>query len=145
MAMQQRSFIAENYRFGYQDSEKETFVKGAYTTEFRLLDVWLDRWFTPDVLNMINNDISDAEDANNKSNNKEPEKVEYKKPKSKLSGKEGAKDVPSWAKGEKPYTNENGHKFAERVMDNKYGKGNYSKKSQTEYDKIRKWGDRAFE
>ncbi len=33
----------------------------------------------------------------------------YKKAKSGISGKEGAKDVPDWAKGEKPFVNENGN------------------------------------
>ncbi|MES2728431.1 MAG: hypothetical protein V4643_15080 [Bacteroidota bacterium] len=70
---------------------------------------------------------------------------EYKKPKSNISGKEGAKDVPSWAKGNKPRIGENGDKFARRLLDEKYGKGNYSTKSNTEYSKIAKWGNRAFE
>lgn len=30
-------------------------------------------------------------------------------------------------------------------MDEKYGKGNYPKGPGTEYNKIRKWGDRAFQ
>ena len=71
--------------------------------------------------------------------------VEYKKPVSGKSGKEGAKDVPSWAKGNKPYKNESGNEFATRLMDEKYGKGNYPKGPGTEYNKIRKWGDRGFE
>ena len=58
-----------------------------------------------------------AEQENNK---------EYKKPK-RGSGKEKANDVPSWARGEKPYKNENGKQFADRLLDEKYGKGNYSK------------------
>ncbi|WP_435781834.1 hypothetical protein [Providencia hangzhouensis] len=45
-------------------------------------------------------------------------------PKPRISGKEGAKDVPSWAKGEKLLVGENGNKFAERLLDAKYGKGN---------------------
>ncbi len=70
---------------------------------------------------------------------------ELKKPKSNLSGKEGAKDVPSWAKGERPRVGESGKDFAKRILDSKYGEGNYSTKSQTEFAKIKKWGDRAFE
>lgn len=61
------------------------------------------------------------------------------------SAKEAAKDVPSWAKGNKPYTNENGNDFATRLLDEKYGNGNYPKGAGTEYNKIRKWGDRGFE
>jgi RHS repeat-associated protein len=71
--------------------------------------------------------------------------IKYKKPKPNISGKEGAKDVPSWAKGERPMEGENGDKFSRRLLDKKYGKGNYPTKSQTEYSKIKKWGDRAFE
>ncbi|MBQ0366444.1 hypothetical protein J9238_07915, partial [Providencia rettgeri] len=65
-------------------------------------------------------------------------------PKPGISGKEGAKDVPSWAKGEKPLVGENGNKFAERLLDAKYGKGNYSKGAKSEFNQIKKWGDRAF-
>ncbi len=89
--------------------------------------------------------VEDNADAGHNHKSKGGSSDSYKKPKKGISGKEGAKDVPSWAKGERPKQNENGHQFAERLMDAKYGKGNYSKKSQTEYDKIRKWGDRAFE
>jgi len=48
MTMQGRNYSADNYRFGYQGSEKETGVSGMYTTEYRALDVRLGRWFMPD-------------------------------------------------------------------------------------------------
>lgn len=67
-----------------------------------------------------------------------------KEPKSNVSGKEGAKDVPSWAKGERPYVGENGEKFADRLLGQKYGKGNYPKGPGSEHNKIKKWGDRSF-
>ena len=73
------------------------------------------------------------------------ERIEYKKPVSGKSAKEAAKDVPSWAKGNKPYKNESGNDFAKRLLDEKYGKGNYPKGPGTEYNQIRKWGDRGFE
>jgi hypothetical protein len=69
----------------------------------------------------------------------------YKTPKSGVSGKEGAKDVPSWAKGERPKVNESGKDFAKRLLDKKYGEGNYDKGPGSEFNKIQKWGDRAFE
>ena len=74
---------------------------------------------------------------------------EYKKPKS-GSHKEKADNAPSWAFGERPYVDENGKEFAKRVMDKRYGKdkwykGPKSKGPDSEYNKIRKWGDRAFE
>jgi len=55
MQMQGRSFTSEAYRYGYQGSEKdnETFA-GAYTTEFRMLDVRLGRWFSPDQRTKFN-------------------------------------------------------------------------------------------
>jgi hypothetical protein len=48
----------------------------------------------------------------------------HKKPKAGLTGKEAAKDVPSWAKGQRPLTTESGRQFAERLLDAKYRKGN---------------------
>jgi hypothetical protein len=68
-----------------------------------------------------------------------------KKTKTGLSAKEAAKDVPSWAKGQRPLTVENGRQFAERLLDAKYGKGNYPTGPGSEFNKIKKWGDRAFE
>ncbi len=69
----------------------------------------------------------------------------YKKPKSGLSGKEAARDAPSWAKGQRPYTGESGKKFAERLLDEKYGPGNYPRGPGSEFNKVQKWGDRGFE
>jgi len=69
----------------------------------------------------------------------------FKKAKSGLSDKEAARDVPSWAKGQRPSTTENGRQFAERLLDEKYGKGNYPTGPGSEFNKIKKWGDRAFE
>ncbi len=62
----------------------------------------------------------------------------------KQSGKEKANDVPSWAKGNQPTEEESGKDFAKRLMDEKYGEGNYDKGPGSEYNKIRKWGDRGF-
>ena len=70
---------------------------------------------------------------------------EYKKPVSGESGKEATTDVPSWAKGKRPYKGESGKDFAKRLMDEKYGKGNYKTGPNSEYNKIKKWGDRGFE
>lgn len=69
----------------------------------------------------------------------------YKKTKPGLSSKEAADDVPSWAEGQRPLTSESGGQFAERLLDEKYGKGCYPTGPGSEYSKIRKWGDRAFE
>ena len=63
--------------------------------------------------------------------------------KSKSSGKEKSSDVPSWAKGEKPKEGESGNDFAKRLMDKKYGKGNYRTGPGSEYNKLRKYGDRG--
>jgi hypothetical protein len=61
------------------------------------------------------------------------------------SGKESADDVPSWAQGERPHIEENGKDFAKRLLDDKYGAGNYPTGPGSEFNKIKKWGDRAFE
>jgi len=55
-----------------------------------------------------------------------------------LSGKEGAKDVPSWALGQRPRVGESGKEFATRLMDEKYGPGNYEKGGGSEFSKIQK-------
>ncbi len=60
-------------------------------------------------------------------------------------GKEAADDVPSWAHGKRPLTTENGRDFAKRSLDDKYGAGNYPTGPGSEFNKIKKWGDRAFE
>lgn len=62
----------------------------------------------------------------------------------KQSGKEKANDVPSWAKGNKPNPGESGKDFAKRLLDEKYGPGNYDTGPGSEYNKIKKWGDRGF-
>lgn len=69
---------------------------------------------------------------------------EYKKPKS-GTGKEKASDIPSWARGERPYKDESGKDFAKRLLDKKYGKDNYKTGPNSEYNKLKKWGDRGFE
>ncbi len=62
-----------------------------------------------------------------------------------MSGKEPADDIPSWATGERPLLIENGRDFAKRLLDGKYGSGNYPTGPGSEFSKIKKWGDRAFE
>jgi hypothetical protein len=69
----------------------------------------------------------------------------FKKPKRDISGKEGAKDVPEWAKGHRPKIGEAGKDFAERLLTEKYGVENYPRGPGSEYSKIKKWRDRAFE
>lgn len=58
-----------------------------------------------------------------------------KKTKAGLSGKDAARDVPSWAKGQRPLRTENGRQFAERLLDEKYGKGNFPTGSGSEFSK----------
>jgi hypothetical protein len=42
-----------------------------------------------------------------------------------------------------PEGNENGKEYAKRMMDDKYGEGNW-KTSEREYSQLKKYGDRAF-
>jgi len=72
-------------------------------------------------------------------------KEKYKVPKPKVSGKEGAKDIPSWAEGARPKVGESGKEFAKRLCDDKFGEGNYDKGPGSDFNKIKKWGDRSFE
>ena len=61
-----------------------------------------------------------------------------------VGGKEGAKNPPSWPEGQRPRVGESGKDFAQRLLDEKYGKGNYKKGADSEFSKIQKWGDRSF-
>lgn len=63
------------------------------------------------------------------------------------SGKEKASDAPSWVKNDpegKPKQGESGKDFAERMLDGKYGEGNYPKGPGSEYSQIKKYGERSF-
>ncbi|SEE61174.1 MULTISPECIES: hypothetical protein [Pseudomonas] len=75
----------------------------------------------------------------------EPDAEEKKKTIAGLSGKNGAKDIPNWAKGERSFKGESGKDFADRLLGKKYGDNGYNKGPASEHNKIRKWGDRAFE
>lgn len=61
----------------------------------------------------------------------------YKRTKSGLSAKDAANDVPSWAKGQRPLTTKNGREFAERLLNEKYGKGKYPTGPGSEFNKIK--------
>jgi hypothetical protein len=70
---------------------------------------------------------------------------QYKVTASGKSAAEAAKDVPSWAKGNRPLVGENGKDFAKRLLDQQYGEGNWKGTGPTsEFNRIKKWGDRAF-
>jgi hypothetical protein len=77
---------------------------------------------------------------------------EFKKPKPGGGGREGATDVPSWARGERPYVGESGKEYAKRVLDKQFGKGNWEtgkspkgKGPGSFFNQIKKYGDRHFE
>jgi hypothetical protein len=61
----------------------------------------------------------------------------------KRSQKERATDIPSWSEGQKPLPGESGNDFAKRILDERYGEGNYPKGPGSEYSKIKKYGDRS--
>jgi len=63
------------------------------------------------------------------------------------SGKEAASDVPSYARGIPRYVGETPDQFARRVMDDRWGKGNWegNKERQKDFRKIKKWGSRAYQ
>ena len=52
-------------------------------------------------------------------------------------------DAPDWAKAWEPRIGEDGKTFAKRIMDLKYGKGNYDPRTH-EASKIKKWADTHF-
>jgi portal protein len=71
------------------------------------------------------------------------------------SGGAAADDIPDWARGSAPQEKgprgsgdwENGKEYAKRLMDEKWGKGKWEgiPKREEEYNKLKKFGDRAFE
>lgn len=65
-----------------------------------------------------------------------------------FASNKSAKDAPSWVKqsGLRPCKNpnESGNQFAKRILDDKYGQGNWPTGPNSEHNKIRKYGDRAF-
>jgi len=83
-------------------------------------------------------------EPNNDNKNKRVDPNTPKQTKPGQSGKEAARDVPSWAKGERPTIKEDGKKFAKRLLNKKYGEGNYKTGPGTEFNQIKKWGDRGF-
>jgi RHS repeat-associated protein len=98
------------------------------------------------IINAANNDIyldGQSFATSVKTLNELNNSIVYAK-KSKKSGKEMASDIPSWARGEKPLEGESGKDFARRLCDDKYGKGNYDTGPGSEYNKLRKYGDRGF-
>jgi RHS repeat-associated protein len=72
------------------------------------------------------------------------EQPRFKIPRSGVSGKEAARDVPSWARGQRPRVGEDGKSFARRLLDEKYGPGNWKRGPGEEFNQIQKWGDRGF-
>ncbi|HTA93284.1 MAG TPA: hypothetical protein VK745_27090, partial [Polyangiaceae bacterium] len=69
---------------------------------------------------------------------------DFQVPRGDVSGKEAARDVPSWAKGNRPKVGEAGKDFAKRLLDEKYGPNNYPKGPGSEFNQVKKWGDRGF-
>ena len=57
---------------------------------------------------------------------------------SKKSDKERSTDYPDWSNFEPPKKGEKPKKYVERILDEKYGKGNWKKGPDSEYNKILK-------
>ncbi len=68
----------------------------------------------------------------------------YKVPKSGQSAEEASKDIPSWAQGQRPFEGESGKDFAKRLLDEKYGAGNYETGPRSEFSQLQKYADRHF-
>ncbi len=75
-----------------------------------------------------------------------PEEIpQFKETIPRLSGEEGAKDAPGWARGMRPYVGESGKDFAKRLLDEKYGPGKWNDTGpRSEYNRLKKYGDRNF-
>ena len=62
---------------------------------------------------------------------------------SKSSGKDKSNDRPEWSKWYPKNQGESANDYADRLLNDKYGKGNYDKGPNSEHNKIRKWADRG--
>ncbi|CAF3333652.1 unnamed protein product, partial [Rotaria sp. Silwood2] len=62
---------------------------------------------------------------------------------SKASGKEKASDYPSWVSNYERDPGETAHQFADSVLKQQYGHGNYERGPGSEYNKIVKACDRG--
>ena len=69
----------------------------------------------------------------------------YKKKKSGLRKERSGRRRAQLGTGERPLTSESGRDFARLLLDDKYGAGNYPNGPGSEFSKIKKWADRAFE
>ena len=69
---------------------------------------------------------------------------EYRMFRANAQMEEKATDIPSRFKGERPYINESGKDFAKRLCDEAFGKGNYDTGPKSDYNRLKKYGDRAF-
>jgi hypothetical protein len=47
-------------------------------------------------------------------------------------------------KGQRPLVGEGGKEFAERLLNEKFGKGNYETGPKSDYNVLKKFGDRGF-
>jgi hypothetical protein len=79
-----------------------------------------------------------------------PPRTDFKRRTAGLTGKEAATDIPGWAKSwsdARPYVDESGVEFANRMMDKQYGAGSWTREGTqaTEFSQFKKFGDRAFE
>jgi hypothetical protein len=78
----------------------------------------------------------------------DPPGTEYKRPVPGQTGAEGATDIPSWVRDEgyaPPRAGERGEDYATRLMNHKYGEGNWKRGPGTEHNQIQKWADRHFQ
>jgi hypothetical protein len=78
----------------------------------------------------------------------DPPGTQYKRPVAGQTGKEAATDIPSWVKNEhypSPRVGEHSADYAARILDHKYGPGNWQKGPTSEYNQIEKWARRHFE
>ena len=74
-----------------------------------------------------------------------PQAPRLKVPIPRQSGKDAADDPPSWARGRIPEEGQSGRDFARRLLDEKYGPGNWKEKGPgSEFSRIKKWADRHF-
>jgi hypothetical protein len=78
----------------------------------------------------------------------DPPGTPHKRPIAGQTGKEAKDQIPGWVRTDRypnPRAGENGTTYAKRILDHKFGPGNWSEGPATDYNKIKKWANEHWE
>ena len=93
--------------------------------------------FKPIVISNRGNEILDNSEETNNFGQKGVN-IYYTKKQSRKSGKELGNDYPGWSDYEPPEDDEDQEDYLKRILDKKYGKGNWKRGPKSAYNQIKK-------